>query len=238
MFVICRISHDSTSYRNGHLEGWRHTGWTSIMSAINLVDCYTIHLYPIHLRITLVVNISFFWSLSISYLVGGFNHLEKYESQWEGLSHILWKIKAMFETTNQLSNFSLDCYIIWFCWLSVVNITLSVVHCSSKAVYILYHIIWLNLLIHKAAKYCHHTAMWGWFPIQKPSLTWNCWNVFWASVRRSSHDLGDVVARSCVGSRFTIIHQWNHLLGINQQWFSSCQNDKKKQPTTLWLWLT
>jgi hypothetical protein len=30
----------------------------------------------------------------------GFNHLEKYESQWEGLSHILWKIK-MFETTNQ-----------------------------------------------------------------------------------------------------------------------------------------
>jgi hypothetical protein len=23
----------------------------------------------------------------------GFNHLEKYESQWEGLSHILWKIK-------------------------------------------------------------------------------------------------------------------------------------------------
>jgi len=23
-------------------------------------------------------------------LVGGSNHLEKYESQWEGLSHILW----------------------------------------------------------------------------------------------------------------------------------------------------
>jgi hypothetical protein len=34
-----------------------------------------------------------------TYLVGGFNHLEKYESQWEGLSHILWK--SMFETTNQ-----------------------------------------------------------------------------------------------------------------------------------------
>jgi len=32
-------------------------------------------------------------------LVGGFNHLEKYESQWEGLSHILWKIN-MFEITN------------------------------------------------------------------------------------------------------------------------------------------
>ena len=27
-------------------------------------------------------------------------------SQWEGLSHILWKIKAMFETTNQISNLS------------------------------------------------------------------------------------------------------------------------------------
>ena len=24
-------------------------------------------------------------------LVGGFNHLEKYESQWKGLSHFLWK---------------------------------------------------------------------------------------------------------------------------------------------------
>ena len=35
-------------------------------------------------------------------LVGGFNHLEKYESQWEGLSHILWKIKV-FETTNQIT---------------------------------------------------------------------------------------------------------------------------------------
>ena len=26
-------------------------------------------------------------------MVGGFNRLEKYESQWEELSHILWKIK-------------------------------------------------------------------------------------------------------------------------------------------------
>ena len=36
------------------------------------------------------------------YLVGGFNNLEKYESQWEGLSHISWKIIVMFETTNQV----------------------------------------------------------------------------------------------------------------------------------------
>jgi hypothetical protein len=39
--------------------------------------------------------------LKICHLVVGFNHLEKYESQWEGLSHILWKKKAMFQTTNQ-----------------------------------------------------------------------------------------------------------------------------------------
>jgi len=31
--------------------------------------------------------------IDILLLAGGFNHLEKYESQWEGLSHILWKIK-------------------------------------------------------------------------------------------------------------------------------------------------
>ena len=29
-------------------------------------------------------------------LVGGFYHLEKYERQWEGLSHILWKIKNVW----------------------------------------------------------------------------------------------------------------------------------------------
>jgi hypothetical protein len=37
-------------------------------------------------------------------MVGGFNHLEKYESQLEGLSHIsiyYGKIKAMRQTTNQ-----------------------------------------------------------------------------------------------------------------------------------------
>jgi hypothetical protein len=32
---------------------------------------------------------------------------EKYESQWEGLSHILWKIKFMFQTTNQFPSQSL-----------------------------------------------------------------------------------------------------------------------------------
>jgi hypothetical protein len=37
--------------------------------------------------------------MPFDYLVGGFNPSEKY---WEGLSHILWKIKFMFEPTNQL----------------------------------------------------------------------------------------------------------------------------------------
>ena len=130
-----------------------------------LVDCYTIHLYPIHLRITLVVNISFFWSLSISYLVGGFNRLEKYESQWEGLSHIFWKIKGMFETTNQLSNFLLTVissdFVDYRWWISPYR------WFTTQARLYTYYIMlsgWI-ILIHKAAKYCHHTAMWGWFPI-------------------------------------------------------------------------
>ena len=32
-------------------------------------------------------------AVDYTYLVGGFSPSEKYESQWEGLSHILWKIK-------------------------------------------------------------------------------------------------------------------------------------------------
>ena len=39
------------------------------------------------------MNLDTGWKLTSTrhHLVGGFNHLEKYESQWEGLSHILWK---------------------------------------------------------------------------------------------------------------------------------------------------
>ena len=33
------------------------------------------------------------WGKANNKLVGGFNHLEKNISQWDGLSHILWKIK-------------------------------------------------------------------------------------------------------------------------------------------------
>jgi len=46
------------------------------------------------------MDIIIIYNIYNTLLVGGFNHLEKYESQWEGLSHILWKIK-MFETTNK-----------------------------------------------------------------------------------------------------------------------------------------
>ena len=45
---------------------------------------------------------SYIYILYIYNLVGGFNHLEKYESQWEGLSHILWKIKNV--PNHQLDN--------------------------------------------------------------------------------------------------------------------------------------
>ena len=58
------------------------------------------------------------------YLVGSFNHLEKYESQWEGLSHILWKIK-MFETTNQL----------WMSWCFDASISTTPAVQSSVRLY-------------------------------------------------------------------------------------------------------
>ena len=37
---------------------------------------------------SIYTNIGFPLPLTVHYLVGGFNHLEKYESQREGLSHI------------------------------------------------------------------------------------------------------------------------------------------------------
>ena len=45
---------------------------------------YLVNPIPVTVAVT-------FWGTRniIIMLVGGFNHLEKYESQWEGLSHIL-----------------------------------------------------------------------------------------------------------------------------------------------------
>jgi hypothetical protein len=45
------------------------------------------------------------------------NHLEEYKSQWEGLSHILWK--NMFENNNQLW------YVIWIYWIWPSEIGIS-----------------------------------------------------------------------------------------------------------------
>ena len=39
---------------------------------------------------------------NLSSLVGGFNHLEKIESQWEGL-YISYIMEKIFQTTNQIS---------------------------------------------------------------------------------------------------------------------------------------
>ena len=53
-------------------------------------------IYRISLRIRYGLRCSHGFSyrwLSRSVLVGGFNPSEKYESRWEGFSHILWKIK-------------------------------------------------------------------------------------------------------------------------------------------------
>ena len=36
-------------------------------------------------------------------MVGGAITILKNISQWEGLSHILWKIQLMFQTTDQIS---------------------------------------------------------------------------------------------------------------------------------------
>ena len=41
-------------------------------------------------------------------LVGGFNPSEKYESQWEGLSHILWKIKNVSNYQPVMNKFDGD----------------------------------------------------------------------------------------------------------------------------------
>jgi hypothetical protein len=45
---------------------------------------------------------------SISYLVGGFNHLEKYESMGRIIPYIM-ENKKMFQTTNQIS-YHIDIY--------------------------------------------------------------------------------------------------------------------------------
>jgi len=53
--------------------------------------------------------------LIIVILVGGFDRPEKYKSQWEGLSHILWKIKHV--PNHQPAIWSLS----WICWAANIQ---------------------------------------------------------------------------------------------------------------------
>ena len=56
---------------------------------------------------------NYMYNISVD-LVGGFNHLEKYESHWEGLSNILWKNKTCSKPPtryNKLLKYA--CYITW-----------------------------------------------------------------------------------------------------------------------------
>jgi len=47
-----------------------------------------------------------YWTIG-SWLVGGFNHLEKYEfvNGKDDIPYMKWKIKVMFQTTSQLYNY-------------------------------------------------------------------------------------------------------------------------------------
>ena len=74
-----------------------------------MVYLYTLWYISIH-----GVSISLYTMLYIYMLVGGFNHLDKYESQWAGSSHILWKIKKMFQTTNQYVYIMVYLYTSWY----------------------------------------------------------------------------------------------------------------------------
>ena len=78
--------------------------WTSWIGKVDLVGCLIYHIiwyiikpYPWILMVIMV-------NLNQPYdLVGGFNHLEKYElvNGKDDIPYMKWKIKPMFETTNQ-----------------------------------------------------------------------------------------------------------------------------------------
>ena len=75
----------------------------------------------------------------IIYMVGGFNPSEKYESQWKGLSHTLWKTKFMFQTTNQIY------YKVYELWLVIL-----------LTIYWLYLMNNLYIYIHTYYMYTHY----------------------------------------------------------------------------------
>ena len=68
---------------------------------MHILICILANSFQIRLETVLV---SCFFSIKPYVLPTGWWYTypsEKYESQWEGLSHILWNIKFMFQTTNQ-----------------------------------------------------------------------------------------------------------------------------------------
>ena len=82
-FILYNKLHDHLNKHTNELQGGSIAASTKTKSSSNKA-CVETHEYMIHTLTLLVLQ------------VGGFNHLEKYESQWEGLSHILWKIKNVW----------------------------------------------------------------------------------------------------------------------------------------------
>ena len=72
--------------------------------------------------------------------------LWKYESQWEGLSHVWWKIQKMFQTTNQIysETFAVPCFISEL-WSVYVKWTRFMVSSFSATILIFIIIYWRPL---------------------------------------------------------------------------------------------
>ena len=96
-YVNCILSDLHASHRRWITGGMWQGPIPLRRSLQNAMEDIHLRIMPTHLNMMGSSN-----SLRITYLVGGWAlPLWKYESQWEGLSHILWKIK-MFQTTNQI----------------------------------------------------------------------------------------------------------------------------------------
>ena len=65
--------------------------------------------------------------------------LWKYESQWEGLSHVWWKIQKMFQTTNQIysETFAVPCFIseLWSVYVKWTRFMVSLVFRYNSYIY-------------------------------------------------------------------------------------------------------
>ena len=75
--------------------------------------------------------------------VGGFNHLDKYESQWEGISHLLWKKTCLKPPTRYI-------YIYNICICIYVYMYICI------CIYI-YVYVYIYIHIHKTTQICLDT---------------------------------------------------------------------------------